>query len=725
MKLCMGCMEEIEDHMSKCPFCGYEERACVQESYYLQPGSVVGGKYIVGRALKYTGYTVSYLGMDAERNCKVTLSEYLPSEFSTRSEGDAEVTIYSGDALEQFNQGLMSFLNEGSKLQKLGQVSGIAQVYDCFAENDTGYLVSEYQQSMTLLQEQLENGKRYSMPEAKKIICCLLAGLQKVHAAGVLHCDIAPDNILIGEDGMPKLTDFGSSKYATTSHSKSLAIILKQGYAPEELYRSQGQRGPWTDIYALAAVMYHMLTGKVPPESVDRALEDEMPIPSKQGVAITQAEENALLNAMNVYQNDRTKTAAEFQRELNSKDVKRIRGKKGRTDTGKMPVWVRAFVAAGIVFILAGSAFVVKMRMNRTDVSSGSAIKRFALKECGTEEKFEEFWKENSFDTKLPLDKVHKAYQYDSDAEGNEVAECDWLYDGLAVNKINDKIKEHKTLSLTIASDRKYDFQDAWVYGCQNKKDAIFHEVKGKNKSLPDGYLEKIIYNGKTYSMEYTPKGSIRKQSLKELPKYLEYDGDKNPTFVFYVGDYYTGTGITKERCIGKSPAKLKLFTLVSVESGGKKKKQALPDNKTEASFYSFVNGDRSGDVKELNSNIKKGKYSSKTVRGYVFYTVKERMYYGKTTVKQLAATGVRIENRDRYQDNQLIVSCKCKNGDRDGQQYFKRGDTVTIQVKDPKTPKPAEDTTVHTAAPYSPQSTPKPKQPVKDDGLGGGTIDK
>ena len=159
MKLCMGCMNQIEDHLSACPHCGFNEHTLRQESYYLDPGTVVGGKYIVGRVLNYGGHTVSYLGMDAEKNRKVIVKEYLPSDFSTRSEGEKDVTIYSGDGQVQFEQGLTNFLNEMNHIQSLKEAPGIAKVYDCLAENETGYVVSEYVEGKTL-KEILEGGKK-------------------------------------------------------------------------------------------------------------------------------------------------------------------------------------------------------------------------------------------------------------------------------------------------------------------------------------------------------------------------------------------------------------------------------------------------------------------------------------------------------------------------------------------------------------------------------------
>lgn len=365
MKLCMGCMTNIEDNCTTCPHCGYDETTLRQESYYLDPGTVVGGKYIVGRVIRYGGYTVTYLGMDAEHNRKVFVKEYLPSDFSSRAEGETEVTIYSGDALEQFEQGLTTFLNEANRIQHLNAVEGIAKVYDCVAENDTGYVISEYVEGETL-QQILDDGKVFSAEEAKAFIVKILTGLCQVHPLDIIHCDISPETIVVTAEGEIKLMDFGATRYVTTANSKSLAIILKQGYAPEEQYRSRGVRGPWTDVYALGAVMYRMITGKVPVESVDRALLDELKTPTQLGISIPQNIENAMMNALNVYQKDRTPSAQVFLEELNSAQVKRIHVKNKKNDVGKFPKWAKGLVAVLACVIVGVGGVVTYQKMTDT-----------------------------------------------------------------------------------------------------------------------------------------------------------------------------------------------------------------------------------------------------------------------------------------------------------------------------------------------------------------------
>ncbi len=365
MRLCMGCMNQIDENLYKCPHCGFDETNVRQEAYYLNPGTIVGGKFIVGKVLSYGGYTVSYIGMDAEYERKVVIKEYLPSDFSTRSEGEKKITIYSGDALEQFEQGLTNFLNEANRIQTLENPEGIARVFDCIAENDTGYVITEYLEGQTL-KEILDSGKKYDVEEAKQFIIQILHGLCKVHPLNIIHCDISPETILVTSSGEIKLLDFGATRYVTTANSKSLAIILKQGYAPEEQYRSRGVRGTWTDVYALGAVMYRMVTGIVPQEAVERALTDELKAPSKLGISIPENIENAMLNALNVFQEERTQSAEAFLKELNAADTKRIKVKKRKNDMGKFPVWAKVLVAGLCCAVIVGGVMLVRSVTNDT-----------------------------------------------------------------------------------------------------------------------------------------------------------------------------------------------------------------------------------------------------------------------------------------------------------------------------------------------------------------------
>jgi serine/threonine protein kinase len=137
--------------------------------------------------------------------------------------------------------------------------------------------------------------------------------LSAIHADGVLHRDISPDNIYLTRDGKVKLIDFGAARNALSQKSRNLSIILKEGYAPEEQYRSSGVQGPWTDVYATAATIYHCVTGKVPQPSLDRLAEDKVQRPSELGIEIDPAAERAVMVGMALRVSDRFHSMEDFK----------------------------------------------------------------------------------------------------------------------------------------------------------------------------------------------------------------------------------------------------------------------------------------------------------------------------------------------------------------------------------------------------------------------------
>ena len=308
---CMGCFEPLERDAEKCPGCGHMRGAPPPEAYHLPAGTLLRGRYVVGRSLGYGGFGVTYLCFDVRLERKVAMKEYLPGEFSSRMAGDACLTIYPGEAAEQFDAGLGKFIAEAQSLARFNHIEGIVDIYDTFLENNTGYIVMQHLDGVTVKQLVRTYG---TLPyeQVREIILRVLSALRVVHKEGVIHRDISPDNIFITRGGDVKLIDFGAARYATTMHTKSLSVILKPGYAPEEQYRSRGVQGPWSDIYAVAATSYKMLTGVTPPEALERNIDDALKPPSELGANIPEGAENAILNAMNVHIEDRTRTADEF-----------------------------------------------------------------------------------------------------------------------------------------------------------------------------------------------------------------------------------------------------------------------------------------------------------------------------------------------------------------------------------------------------------------------------
>lgn len=358
MERCMGCMEEIPNEERVCRYCGYEKNTDVKEAYYLLPGQIVGEKYIAGKVLGYGGFGVTYIGWDTVLKRKVAIKEYLPSDFATRSYGTKMLTIFSGEASEQFEAGLNSFISEAKRLAKFNRVPQIVDIYDCFMENDTGYIIMEYLDGQTV-KEILKERKKLPVEEAKRIVMEVLKGLSEVHKEGIIHRDIAPDNIFITKNNDVKILDFGAARYATAVQSRSLSVILKPGYAPEEQYRSRGEQGPWTDVYALGATCYRMITGVRPEEAIERMVEDHIKPPSELGISIDSNMENAIMNSLNIRKEYRIPDAESFYHALKSdEEVPRVAEQQvSSEDLKKKPLFMK--VSAVLAGTLACAIFIL------------------------------------------------------------------------------------------------------------------------------------------------------------------------------------------------------------------------------------------------------------------------------------------------------------------------------------------------------------------------------
>lgn len=360
---CMGCMLTYEETADgRCPHCGYAEGTPAKEAYHIRPGSLLNNRYIIGRSIGYGGFGITYIAWDSKLERRVAIKEYMPSDYATRIPGNLTVTIYDGERHNEFMVGLQKFMEEAQRLSKFQTTPGIVKIYDTFARNLTAYIVMEYLDGVTLKEYLKENGGKMPYDKALEVMLPVLAALNAVHQEGIIHRDISPDNIFLTKEGEVKLLDFGAARYASNGYSKSLSVILKPGYAPEEQYFSHGRQGPWSDVYAVAATLYRMITGVVPEESLERKEKDNLKPPSALGVKLPKNAEKAILNALNIRAENRTQTAAEFESQLlSTTTVVRIAEKKERKFNTRTPLWLKlvlggagAVAAAGIALFAMG-----------------------------------------------------------------------------------------------------------------------------------------------------------------------------------------------------------------------------------------------------------------------------------------------------------------------------------------------------------------------------------
>ena len=308
--ICYHCFQEKPNNET-CPFCGYDPAA--SEGKYpdaLRPGSILNGKYIVGHVLGQGGFGITYIAKDYLSGERVAIKEYLPSEFARRN--GSSVQAFSGDQETNFAYGKEQFLAEAKTLAAFNGDEHIVRIFSFFEENNTAYFAMEYVDGYALDKIMAQQGGRLSIAEANRYLLPLMESLNKVHAKGIVHRDIAPDNIIVTKDGSAKLIDFGAARFSTGEKSKSLDVILKHGFAPMEQYMRRGRQGPYTDVYALAVTYYYAITGKIPPDAVERVEQDSLFLPSAMGVAIRKSTEKVLQKALAVSSSDRFQTMAHF-----------------------------------------------------------------------------------------------------------------------------------------------------------------------------------------------------------------------------------------------------------------------------------------------------------------------------------------------------------------------------------------------------------------------------
>lgn len=230
-------------------------------------------EYRLEAVLGAGGFGMTYLGRDTHLEKDVAIKEYLPNDLVVRAL-DGSIVPITGELKGEFEWGLERFILEARTLAKFSHPH-IVRVNRFFQANGTGYMVMDYEKGESLHQ-MLKRGERPDEARLKGIVMPLLDGLQAVHATGFLHRDIKPSNIFIRESGSPVLIDFGAARHAIGG-TRSLTSVLTPGYAPLEQYSSDGHQGPWSDIYAMAGVLFRALVSENPPDAVSRMKGDTLP----------------------------------------------------------------------------------------------------------------------------------------------------------------------------------------------------------------------------------------------------------------------------------------------------------------------------------------------------------------------------------------------------------------------------------------------------------------
>ena len=272
--LCYRCFCEKPIRDKPCPKCGYKHTPNAVSPNCLIPGTMLRNRYIVGMALGVGGFGITYKCLDTKIGGICAIKEYFPTNFALRNNSTKFVSVAEQN-LERYNKIMNRFVEE-AELVKTLKHRNVITIYDSFFENNTAYYVMEYCDGIDLRRYTNNFSRKLGYDEGMNLLYQIMNGLEYIHSKGILHRDIAPDNIYVTKNNSVKILDFGAARSEMDQFNRELSVIIKVGYAPIEQYGGRGKQGPYTDIYALGATFYHLFTSRIPIESTQRVAEDNL-----------------------------------------------------------------------------------------------------------------------------------------------------------------------------------------------------------------------------------------------------------------------------------------------------------------------------------------------------------------------------------------------------------------------------------------------------------------
>lgn len=308
---CAVCHGQNSPGATVCRLCGAplaSEKAGVPSAGVLPTGTrLAGGVYTVGKVLGQGGFGITYLGSDTSLGRPVAIKEFFPQGCIRQG-----TTVCPGRALTvaDYQVARQKFVEEARILAQFHH-RGIVAVYTTFEENNTAYMVMEFVKGKTLLELLAAQGP---LPEKEVVQYLTQAAeaLHVLHQAQFLHRDIKPENLMVTPEGRVVLVDFGTARAFASGQTRRMTALLTPGYAPLEQYGQQARFGVFTDLYALGATGYHLLTGQMPVQATDRAAGVELPPPRRLNPRISQPVSAAILWALEMRADRRPQSAREF-----------------------------------------------------------------------------------------------------------------------------------------------------------------------------------------------------------------------------------------------------------------------------------------------------------------------------------------------------------------------------------------------------------------------------
>lgn len=314
MPICYNCFKEYDEELDFCPYCGQSFNELPKDEYLLSTGTILLDRYLIGKAVGSGGFGNVYKAWDMKLETTVAVKEYYPQSIVNRIPGTSEVVLVSAKNRKEFEYGRARLLQEARNIAKFSTHKNIVNVFEFFEANNTSYMVMEYLRGMPLNKYLNECGGKLDCETAVFVVSAVCDALLPLHKAGIIHRDISPDNIYVCENNVITLFDFGTAEFPDGKNK--LPVIVKQGFAPPEQYEAENRQGAWTDIYALGASLYLLITGEKPAASPDRKILDELKSPREIDASVSEQLSNAVMKAMAVDMHLRFQSVADFKRAI-------------------------------------------------------------------------------------------------------------------------------------------------------------------------------------------------------------------------------------------------------------------------------------------------------------------------------------------------------------------------------------------------------------------------
>lgn len=468
------------------------------DQHSLKNGTILN-HYKIIRVLGAGGFGITYIAEDISLGMEVVIKEYFPNEFAIRNR-DSTIIAKTASGRD-FNKGKERFKEEAQVLAKFNHPS-IVKILGYFEANNTAYFVMEYEDGIDLAHYLKQENRALTQEEILSIMMPILEGLKEVHKHNYLHRDIKPGNILLRKNKAPILIDFGATKLALGEASKSITSMLTEGYAPLEQYSTNiKQQGPFTDLYAIGAVMYKMITSEVLPSAQTRSydlLQDgDDPFKPLSTMKLSSTKYDtyflaAIDRVLSIQAKNRTQTVSEFQSDIVGKLNHKNNDEQGLSNTSNKIGKYIPITIVTLLFIVGGYFYILQ----NTDITQEIVS-----------ETMTEVEKDNSKEELLKIEKELKELKRKNEEEKLQKEREE-------ENRIKEELrKEKKRLEAKKIALEKLAREEA-------TKKAELLRVKEEKERLEK---ERIANEKKKYTLTINPTPSDAKVYIMNIkPKYKE-----------------------------------------------------------------------------------------------------------------------------------------------------------------------------------------------------------